>query len=192
MGPNLKRNKTLMVLNCIYFHWKITLFCTILSPSGIFTSEVTPYLIHEIHGDGWPWKYVLLGTTASLSKQTVYWSYPVFTASLHPGFCMFWERDCSQDQTRFPLGCSLISPSCQWQGSVPELALECLSAGLSERNLCVAGRWTDAADSQVPSISGVLLAKQEDGPSPIFLGLRHRNVMDTCVFYEGFFNSIVL
>ena len=87
----------------------------------------------------------------------------------------------------------MISPSCRCQGSAPEFALECLSAGLSERNWCAAGRWTDPAGGWVPSISEVLLTKQKcAGPSHIFLGLRHRNVLDTCVFCEGFFNSIVL
>lgn len=62
MGPNLKRNKTPIVLSCIF--WKIT-----LPPSNPFTFrnhlfEEMPYpLIHEIHGERWQRKYVLLGMT---------------------------------------------------------------------------------------------------------------------------------
>lgn len=92
MAPNLKRNKTPIVLSCIYFHWKQPFSCTVLSPSGIF--RMIPYLlIHKIYGDGLPQISGLLGPAVSLSEQTMYWPYPAFTTSLHPSFCMFWERD---------------------------------------------------------------------------------------------------
>lgn len=78
MAPNLKRNKTPIVLSCIYFHWKQPFSCTVLSPSGIF--RMIPYLlIHEIHGDGLPQISGLLGPAVSLSEQTMYWPYPACT-----------------------------------------------------------------------------------------------------------------
>lgn len=58
------------------------------------SSDAISYLlIHERYGDGWPWICSLLGSIVSLSEQTMYWPYPTFTTSLHPSFCMFWERD---------------------------------------------------------------------------------------------------
>lgn len=193
VGTKLKRNKTPIVLSCICFHWKTTIFLHNPFTFRNFHFRSNTLSSDPWNGDGWPWKYVLLGMTVCLSKQIMYWPYPTFRAGLHPGFCMSQERDCSQDQTWFSLGCSLILPSCWWQGLVPELALECLSAGLLERKWCIAGRWTDPARQLCPKHFWVLLKKQKCvGLSHIFLGLSHRNVKDTCMFCEGFFNSLVL
>lgn len=73
---------------------------------------------------------------------------------------------------------------------MPELALECLSAVLLERNQCIAGSRTDPAGGWVTHISG--LSSKCAVPFHISQDLCHRNVMETCMFCEGIFNSIAL
>lgn len=127
--------------------------------------------------------------TVSLSKQTMYWPYPTFTASLHPGFCMFLERD--RIKLDSPWGAHWFHLPASGRACCLNLFWNVCQLFLQREISVLLG------DGQILQVAGsqaflrFSLGKRSV-LAHLFLGLCHRNVMDTCMFCGAVFKSIVL